>query len=161
MTVNTASDVAAAQVREWRKRRGLSPADLAARCEALGAGDMTENVIENIESRSARASKRPRPVTVDELLTLAIALNVAPVHLLVPVNDPDAPYPVIGGVRARRFGVRAWIRGVGPIDPDADPREFHSAVPRGEFYTPAGTTSSGHFIGATQQGAPRSRKEPQ
>ena len=76
----TVSDSVAARIRQVRKRRGWSPADLAARCTALGATDLTENVIENIESRSARASKRPRPVTVDELLALAAALAVAPVE---------------------------------------------------------------------------------
>jgi hypothetical protein len=142
-----------------RKRRDWSPADLAARCVALGAADLTENVIENIESRSARASKRPRPVTVDELLILALALNVAPVHLLVPPDDPDENYPVLGGVRESQFAVRAWIRGIGPIDPDADPREFGAEVPRGEFYWPTHTDSDGVQIHATQQGPPRPRKE--
>jgi transcriptional regulator with XRE-family HTH domain len=149
MTVETVSDVAAAQVRRWRKQRGLQVADLAARCKELGSGQLTENVIENIESGRRAGGKRRRDITVDELLNLAVALNVAPVHLLVPVDDQTAAYPIVGGVLARRLGVRAWIRGVGPIDPDADPREFHSAVPRGEFYWPASETQ-----GAVQQGAP-------
>jgi transcriptional regulator with XRE-family HTH domain len=156
----TVSDIVAARIRQVRKRRDLSPADLAGRCAALGAGDLTENVIENIESRSARASKRPRPVTVDELLVLAVALNVAPVHLLVPPDDPDAPYPVTAKVTARRFPVRGWIRGIGPIDPDADDREFYTEVPPGEFYHPAGMSSDGEaFTGAVQQGPPRQREE--
>jgi transcriptional regulator with XRE-family HTH domain len=155
MTVETVSDVVAAQVRHWRKQRGWQPGDLAGRCLELGAAHLTENVIENIESGRRAGGKRRRDVTVDELLTLAVALNVAPVHLLVPVDDPAAPYPVIGGILARRFGVRAWIRGVGPIDPDADPRQFHSAVPRGEFYTPPHAGSSGEHIGAVQQGPPQ------
>jgi transcriptional regulator with XRE-family HTH domain len=158
MTVKTVSDVLAAQIRHWRKQRRLQVADLAARCRELGEGQLTENVIENIESGRRAGGKRRRDVTVDELLTLAVALNVAPVHLLVPVDDPDAAYPVIGGVLARRFGVRAWIRGIGPIDPDADPREFGAAVPRGEFYWPTYTDHEGVQIHATQQGPPR-RKE--
>jgi transcriptional regulator with XRE-family HTH domain len=160
MTVETVSDVAAARVREVRKRRGWQPADLAARCAELGAGHLTENVIENIESgRRDKQGRRRRDVTVDELLTLAVALNVAPVHLLVPVDDPDAAYPVIGGVLARRFGVRAWIRGIGPIDPDADPREFGAEVPRKEFYWPTHTDHDGVQIHATQQGPHRPRTE--
>src|SRR5258708_18639732 len=161
MTVEAVSDVTAAQVRHWRKQRGWQPGDLATRCKELGAGQLTENVIENIESgRRGKDGSRRRDVTVDELLVLAIALNVAPVHLLVPVDDPQEPYPaVIGGVIARRFGVRAWIRGVGTIDPDADPREFHSAVPRGEFYWPAFTRADGEQFGAVQQGPPRPRTD--
>jgi transcriptional regulator with XRE-family HTH domain len=151
------SDVVAARVRVVRGKRKLTVAELAARCAELGAPELTAQALYKLEQR--RPGKlRPRPVTVDELLTLAVALNVAPVHLLVPVDDPDAAYPVIGGVLARRFGVRAWIRGIGPIDPDADPREFGAEVPRGEFYWPTYTDHDGVQIHATQQGPPR-RKE--
>jgi transcriptional regulator with XRE-family HTH domain len=149
----TVSDVVAARVRQIRKRRDWSPADLAGRCAALGAADLTENVIENIESRSARASKRPRPVTVDELLALAVALNVAPVHLLVPPDDPGRPYEVTSQVRDDRSGVRAWIRGIGPfVDPGADPRQFYAEVPLDEYYVPAGGGQPG------VQGRPVRRK---
>jgi transcriptional regulator with XRE-family HTH domain len=153
VTEKTPSDVVAERVKEVRKRRGWNNAALAAECAKAGAAQLTENVLENIEhGRRDKAGRRRRTVSVDELLTLAIALNVAPVHLLVPPDDPDEPYPVVGGVQARRFGVRAWIRGIGPIDPDADPREFGAEVPRGEFYWPTHTDSSGEQIHATQQG---------
>jgi transcriptional regulator with XRE-family HTH domain len=156
----TVSDIAAARVRKVRKRRGWSPADLAARCAALGAADLTENVIENMESRSARASKRPRPVTVDELLVLAAALNCPPVCLLVPPDDSDAPYAVTTAVTESRFGVRAWIRGTEPLLDDDDPRDFYAELPRGEFYTPGHMTSDGEaWVGGTQQGPPRSWQE--
>ena len=115
-----------------RKRRDLTPADLAARCRELGAADLTENVIENIESRSARASKHPRPVTVDELMALAAALNVAPVHLLVPIDDFRNDYQVTGEVSERAGYIREWIRGRLPL-PGGDPREFFSEVPRTEY----------------------------
>jgi hypothetical protein len=120
-----------------RKRRDWSPADLAARCKELGAGDLTENVIENIESRSARASKHPRPVTVDELLTLSLALNVAPVHLLVPPDDDDEqPYPVTAAVSESGFRVRCWIRGLfmlTRLPRVGDQRQFFTEVPADEF----------------------------
>ena len=152
------SDVVAARVREVRGKRHLTVAELAARCAELGAPELTAQALYKLEQR--RPGKlRPRPVTVDELLTLAMALNVAPVHLLVPVDDPDAAYPVIGGVTARRFGVRAWIRGIGVIDPDADPREFGAEVPRGEFYSPTWTRGDGEQFHATQQGPHRPRTE--
>ena len=122
----------AARIRQVRKRRGVSPADLAERCAALGAADLTENVIENIESRSARASKRPRPVTVDELLALAAALNVAPVHLLVPPDDYRKPYRLTSTVRETAVYVRHWIRGEIQL-PGADPREYFGEVPLTEY----------------------------
>jgi transcriptional regulator with XRE-family HTH domain len=131
----TVSDIVAARVRQVRKRRDWLPADLAERCAALGAADLTENVIENIESRSARASKRPRPVSVDELLTLALALNVAPVHLLVPPDDSEMPYQITQTVTAtNRFVARGWIRGIAPIS--GDRREFDTEVPQDEYYSP-------------------------
>ena len=87
-------------------------------------------------------------------------------HSFAVRSNPASPIGFAGqgvvrlrGVIARRFGVRAWIRGVGTIDPDADPREFHSAVPRGEFYWPAFTRADGEQFGAVQQGPPRPRTD--
>jgi len=132
----TVSDTVAARVREVRKRRDWSPADLAARCAELGAADLTENVIENIESRSARASKRPRPVTVDELLILADALNVFPVHLLVRPDDGDKLYQVTAAVTEPGYRVRHWIRGLQPLrrlPKVGDVRRLWSEVPPEDF----------------------------
>jgi hypothetical protein len=102
---------------------------------------------------------------VDELLVLAAALNCPPVSLIVPPDDSDQPYAVTAAVTAGRFGVRAWIRGVGPLlDNDGllddDPREYHSELPRGEFYLPAyagDDDREGH--GSVQQGPPRPRRK--
>jgi transcriptional regulator with XRE-family HTH domain len=154
------SDVVAARVRQVRVKRHLTVAELATRCAELGAPKLTAQALYKLEGARNVPGRPARPVTVDELLTLAVALNVAPVHLLVPVDDPEAAYPVIGGVAARRFGVRAWIRGIGPIDPDADPREFGAEVPLGEFYQPTYTDHDGVQIHARQQGPPQTRKEP-
>jgi len=112
MTVETVSDMVAARVREVRKRRGWQPVDLAVRCAGIGAGHLTENVIENIESRSRRGgTRRPRPVTADDLLALSLALNVAAVDLLVPPDSGSQPYPVTATVSEPAFRVRGWICG--------------------------------------------------
>jgi hypothetical protein len=159
MARQTVSDVVAARVREVREKRRITAVDLAGRCAALGEPQLTVQALYKLEGRrESPKSRRPRPVTVDELITLAIALNVAPVHLLVPPDDSDAPYQLTSKITARRFPVRGWIRGIGPIDPDADRREFYTEVPEGEFYTPAHIDNSGEFIGAVQQGPPL-RKE--
>jgi transcriptional regulator with XRE-family HTH domain len=116
----TVSDTTAARVREVRKRRGWQPADLASRCAELGR-------------RSG--GKRRRAVTVDELLALALALNVAPVHLLVPPDDSDEPYQITQTVTATsRFNARAWIRGVFPLS--GDRRDFDTEAPQHEYYSP-------------------------
>ncbi len=66
-----------------RKARGWQPADLAARCAELGHEELTENVIENIESgRRDKGGRRRRSVTVDELRVLADALGFSPVDVL-------------------------------------------------------------------------------
>jgi transcriptional regulator with XRE-family HTH domain len=144
--------VVAARVRDVRTKRKLKVADLAERCAAIGAPQLTAQAIYKIEGQRESATRPPRQVTVDELLALAAALNVAPVHLLVPPDGNDVPYRVTSKITSWRFPVRAWIRGAGPIDPDADPREFFAEVPRGEFYTVA---DPGY---GTQQGPPL-RKE--
>jgi transcriptional regulator with XRE-family HTH domain len=162
--MTTPSDVVAARVHQVRKRRGWTVADLAARCAEIGAPELTTHALYKLEQRES-ASRRPRPVTVDELLVLSAALNVAPVSLLVQPDDSDQPYAVTATVTADRFGVRAWIRGVGPLLDnggltDDDPREFHAENPRGEFYVPAYAGDDEHEgYGAVQQGPPRRRRE--
>jgi transcriptional regulator with XRE-family HTH domain len=130
----TPSDVVAARVKQVRKRRVLTVADLAARCAELGAPQLTAQALYKLEAR--RPGKlRPRPVTVDELLALALALNVAPVHLLVPPDDSDAPYQITETVTVTsRFVARGWIRGVAPLS--GDRREFDTEEPEGEHYSP-------------------------
>jgi hypothetical protein len=55
-------------------------------------------------------------VTVDELLVLARALDVAPVNLLVPPRaGDDAPYEVAPGRVEQNGDVREWIRGYGVL----------------------------------------------
>jgi transcriptional regulator with XRE-family HTH domain len=157
MTNETPSDVAGSRVRDVRTKRRLTTAQLAQRCKEMGADSLTATVINDIEKgRAPKDGRRRRMITIDELLALAVALNVAPVHLMVPIDGPQDPYPPIAGVQADRFGVRSWIRGVGPIDPDADGREFYSEVPAAEFYMPAWADpddpDNEHNHGASQQG---------
>src|SRR6266700_5123069 len=106
----TPSDVVAARVREVRGKRNLTVAELAGRCAGLGAPELTAQALYKLEQR--RPGKlRPRPVKVDELLALAAALNVAPVHLLVPPDDFRKAYQLTGGISERAVYVRHWIRG--------------------------------------------------
>lgn len=155
----TASDVVAGRVREVREKRRMTVAQLAARCAALGAPKLTAQALYKLEGQRESATRRPRPVTVDELLALSLALNVAPVHLLVPIDSPDEPYPVTAAAAAPRASVRAWVRGVLSVDPGADPREYYTEVPRGEYYYPAHLSGDGEeMIGPVQGGPPRGPK---
>jgi len=75
------SDLVAERVRKLRKERGLTAAELAARCAEAGMPQLTTQVIYKLEGQ--RTNRAPRPVTVDEVLVLADALTVPPA-VLVP-----------------------------------------------------------------------------
>jgi hypothetical protein len=133
---STPSDVVAARVREVRVRRDMSTADLAARCAELGAPRLTVQALYKLEGQRDPASRHPRSVTVDELLVLALALNVYPVHLLVPPDDDKAPYPVTAAVTEPNVRVRHWIKALDPLRkfPNVgDVRLLWSEVPDDEF----------------------------
>lgn len=98
----------AAQLRAIRKRRGLSQEGLADRLALLGVVKH-QTVIAKIEARA-------RGVAVDELVALAVALNVTPLALLLP--DSDSPGDMVeitprGSAPADQ--VWAWARGDGPL----------------------------------------------
>lgn len=137
----SASDVVAQRVQELRKRQGLTAKTLAERCRMMGAPGMTASVIANIESgRPDLDGKRRRLVTLEEWLILAQALHVAPIHLLVPVDDeharyeltPECPQPTHGLQREGAGWVRAWIRGETPLT-FTNERIYRSEVPADEW----------------------------
>jgi transcriptional regulator with XRE-family HTH domain len=75
--------VVARRVREIRRRREWSAARLAEECAKLGFPQLTEPVINNIESgRRDEHGRRRRDVTVDELDAFARVLGVPPTELL-------------------------------------------------------------------------------
>jgi transcriptional regulator with XRE-family HTH domain len=113
--------VLALRVKEARERRGWSQGELAKRVSALGYS-LARPVINRIEQGGVRAGN----VSVEDLLALAAALGVPPVHLLVPLDD-DAELAVTPGVPplpARE--ARAWIRGFLPLPilPELDLRDL-------------------------------------
>jgi hypothetical protein len=110
--------------------RRWAAADLAERCADLGMPELNRSVIANIESG------RRRDVSVDELLVFARALDVAPVHLLVPIDaeakdryaiTPSTPHPI--------GPAREWIRGKF-ADSFVNQRIYFSQVPEEEFVVP-------------------------
>jgi hypothetical protein len=86
--------------------------------------------------RNSPEERRPRPVTVDELLALATALNTPPLHLMVPPGDEYAPCPVTPGTEVPAVAARRWIRGFGLLAnlPNVgELREYMTEVPDSEF----------------------------
>jgi transcriptional regulator with XRE-family HTH domain len=111
-TDETPSGITARRIRQVRRRRDITVAQLAVRCHELGRPDLTADVISNIESgRPSAAWRRRRDVTVDELLVLAAALGVAPINLLVPPDAGETPYPVTPERPEPARTVRDWVRG--------------------------------------------------
>ncbi|WP_049715587.1 helix-turn-helix domain-containing protein [Streptomyces caatingaensis] len=148
----SASDFVAQRVQELRKRQGLSAKELAERCRLMGAPGMTGSVIANIESgRRDLNGRRRRQVTLEEWLILAQALHVAPIHLLVPVDDeqvryeltPEPSQPTHGLQRENAGWVRGWIRGEAPLT-FTDERIYRSEVPAEEWKSRERRQREGH-----------------
>ena len=127
MTEETVSDLVAENIREARKRRGWKPAELAARCADVRAPDITENAIENIESGRRANGRRRRDVTVDELLVLAYALDIAPVYLICGLDD-TTEIPVTPQLSVTSIEARNWIHGFGSLA-GTDEEEFARNLP--------------------------------
>ncbi|MGH8792123.1 MAG: helix-turn-helix domain-containing protein [Stackebrandtia sp.] len=111
---------ATARLRQIRKARGLGAADLAARCAELGAPHLTEHVIWNLET--AR-----RHLTLDDFLALAAALEVPPLSLLLPADDPNAIVEITPDLRLGAARVAAWVAGEVPL-PGRDAGAFAQAA---------------------------------
>lgn len=117
--------VLARQLPEIRARVGLGSAqELADRVKRLG-GRLDRAAISKIESRT-------RNVSLDEALLLALALNVAPVHLFLPRDDEEEVTVAGGSPSIRAADARAWLRGVEPLS-SVDDRTFRTEVPSSEW----------------------------
>ncbi len=115
-----------ANVKRLRKRKEWTAKELGDRLSALGV-PWDRSIVANLENG------RRTTVSVVELLALALVLDVAPVHLLVPADAADSDlYQVAPESTASVGQVRAWIRGMAAL-PGTDGRTFWSEVPDHEF----------------------------
>jgi transcriptional regulator with XRE-family HTH domain len=134
-STRTFSDVVAERVREVRKKQGLTAAQLASLCADRGYPELTTQALSNIESgRRDKEGRRRRYVTADELMALAVVLEVAPVYLLIPPL-PSEEQPLPDDAAERHTLARVWqsfIKGERPL-PGMDPQRFLSEVPPEEF----------------------------
>lgn len=74
----TPTQVVAHRVRELRREHGWSAQALADRCAAAGMPHLGRDVLANLEAG------RRDSVSIDEVLCLAVVLDVAPIDLFVP-----------------------------------------------------------------------------
>jgi transcriptional regulator with XRE-family HTH domain len=132
--VTNSTRAIADRVKELRQKRGWSASALADECAELGMPALNRSVIANLESG------RRAYVTTDEMLALAYALDVAPIHLLVPLEEDESVeqhrYNVTPGHPMHVPVTRQWIRGEF-CPPGRDPRIYFSEVPREEWEPPA------------------------
>lgn len=122
----SARDVLAANLAAVRQRVGMSSAqELADKVKELG-GRLDRAAIAKIESKA-------RNVSLDEALLLAAALDVAPVHLLFPLDDAELVEiaPKLDPVNAA--DARSWLRGSTPL-PTTNEKTYRTAwTPQSEW----------------------------
>lgn len=97
------ADVVGAQVSAHRKRRGLTREQLADLVTEHYGWRLTTDVLTNLETRRSKGRAGPRDVTLDEVTTLARALEVPPIMLIfslgidetTEIGRPDTAAPTV------------------------------------------------------------------
>jgi transcriptional regulator with XRE-family HTH domain len=119
----TPAEVFAERVKEARAARGWSPQRLAERLTKL------EYPTDRWAVRRIEKGERA-DVRLSDLFAYALALDVAPVHLLVPLED-EGPVIVTEALTLPVKKARAWIRGQALLR-GADPLGFFMQLPEDE-----------------------------
>ncbi|MGW9460069.1 helix-turn-helix domain-containing protein [Streptomyces globisporus] len=118
----------AANVKRLREARGLTLRGLSAALKECGR-PLSADAVNKIENGAANPDRGVRRVDVDDLMALAIVLNVNPSALLLPPDDSSATLVELfpgrhsdgGEVRATASRVWNWADGAEPLfgHPDA------------------------------------------
>lgn len=90
-----------------RRKRGMTAEQLAAAMTSHGV-KWDRALVAKLENGHRQS------ISLDEWLALAYVLNVAPVHLLVLLED-DIPYRVSPEITADSQRVRAWVAAQNPF----------------------------------------------
>ncbi|MGH3480566.1 MAG: helix-turn-helix domain-containing protein [Nocardioidaceae bacterium] len=121
------------RVREFRARADLSQQGLADQMAARGIPWKRPTVV-NLEKRGTASTKRSSgvgrdAVTVQELLTLAVVLDVPPTALLADPQS-DTPVPIAGQVEMDPARALMWLIGLLPLttSPSQEWRDAATAV---------------------------------
>lgn len=127
----TPTATVAKRVREVRTRRGWTAEELAEKLAAQGL-KWERSTVAKLEN------KKRQSITLTEWLTLAAVLNVAPMHLLLPVQEGEDAYQVTPARTESVDRVRGWARGHWPL-PGANVIQFQAEMPeeeQGKIYLP-------------------------
>lgn len=98
----------ARRLREAREARRWRQQDLADAMSKLGM-PIDRTTLAKIE-------KGQREVRLDELVALAAALDIAPLHLFLPIEG-DEPVRLAPKLTVDQIHARQWARGRRPLDP--------------------------------------------
>ena len=110
------------RVRDARKARGWSPAELA---ERVG---MDRSAVTRIE---LGPPPKGRNVSLDELFVFAFVLGVPPAWLLTPAGSSEV-VRITDTETGDAFGVRSWIGGW-PLGSEVDDRTLFAVMPEEEM----------------------------
>ncbi|AWT42811.1 MULTISPECIES: helix-turn-helix transcriptional regulator [Streptomyces] len=123
-TAVTPVEAVAQRVRDARNRKGLTAQELADRLKAAGV-PWDRGTVTKLETG------RRQNVSIVEWLALARVLDVAPVHLLVPLENGGS-YMATPAEAAKTDRVRYWVRGLVPLG-RTNVRMFRTEVPAAEL----------------------------
>jgi hypothetical protein len=157
----------AERIKESARRQGCTLPRLAGRCAEVGAPWLTRDVLASITSSRRR-------ITVDDLYAIALALNLPPSSLLVPLGEPrvaltptitadprhvlewdrgDAPLTVKGHARVRPFrDGPAWDEAAAPLFLYERLAELLLAVGRADDKGPALDALAEHVAAMSRHG---------
>jgi transcriptional regulator with XRE-family HTH domain len=114
----------ARRVKEVRGRKGMTAKELADKLRDDAGVKWDRATVTKLETGHRQT------LTVVELLALARVLDVAPTHLLVPLDD--RPFQVTPKEVQESGRVRQWLRGEKHL-PGTDLQVFYSEVPLAEM----------------------------
>ncbi len=117
----TPTDVFRARLREVRRLKRWTQADLAAALAGTGL-DIGEPAITRMERGS-------RGVSLDEAIAISAVLGVSPLHMFVPLDDDGSQLTPQMSVPAT--DARAWARGQRPLREEDEPL-FYAQTPESE-----------------------------
>jgi 8-oxo-dGTP diphosphatase len=118
--VASPSEVFREQLRTVRRLKGWTQQQLADALAEIG--------VRIDASAITRLERGTRGVTLDDVVAIAAALGVSPLHLLVPL-DNSAQLDVAPALSAVAPDVRAWIRGQRPLRETDDDSVFYAQTP--------------------------------
>jgi transcriptional regulator with XRE-family HTH domain len=126
--MDRASTVVAKQVVAIRKRREWTQADLADRLAEIGY-TMTRSVLAKVEAGHRQG------VGINDVLALAAALGVSPVHLFIPY-ERSHQIEITSERRVSALAARRWVHGWSPLPKSdtAEVQQYFSELPSYEWW---------------------------